>query len=115
MSGFLSPAWASGSLDSPPEGLKAFEDSFAVHLIATPRAVFRTCAANENLAGVVERNRSDNFDFLPVTDPESERNGRSNRIIGLVESRPLSRSDCKSERLGSRSHVASVGGEPNRR
>jgi hypothetical protein len=81
----LSPSWASGSLDNfATEGIKAFEDCFTVNLIATPRAAFRTCTTNEKLAGVVERNRRDNFDFLPVTESDT-----SNHIIGLIELIPF--------------------------
>jgi hypothetical protein len=90
MSGFLPSSWASGSLDSyPAEGLKTFEDRFTVNLIATPRAAFRTCVANEKLADVVERHRSDAFDFLPVTEAESEGSSRFNQIIGLLELIPF--------------------------
>lgn len=86
----LPPSWASGSLDShPAEELKAFENSFTVQLIATPREALRTCVADEKLAGVVERNRSENFDFLPVTEPKGVRSGRSDQIIGLVELVPF--------------------------
>lgn len=90
MVGLPFATWASGSLDSyPVEGLKAFEDRFTVNLITTPRAAFRTCAADEELATVLERNRFEQFDFLPVTESDSNRSSRPSQIIGLIELIPF--------------------------
>jgi hypothetical protein len=80
-----SASWASGALDGDPaEALRIIENNFAVHLIATPRSSFKTCAADDNLASVVEHNRPYQFDFLPVTESKSG-NGKPNQIIGLIE------------------------------
>jgi hypothetical protein len=82
--------WATGALvGDPAQALKTIEQNFAVHLIATPRSAFRTCFADESLVCVVERNRSDQFDFLPVLEPESESNSKPARIIGLIELVPF--------------------------
>jgi hypothetical protein len=85
-----SPPWASGALvGDPAQALKTIEQNFAVHLIATPRSAFRTCFADESLVHVVERNRSDQFDFLPVLEAEGGSTDKPVRIIGLVELVPF--------------------------
>jgi CBS domain-containing protein len=66
--------------DDSVEALTAFEDGLPVRLISTPREKMKTCRAEENVASVIERNRVDQFDHLPVTAA-----GASGRIIGLIE------------------------------
>jgi len=75
-----SAAWANGALvGDSVEALRNIENVFTVGLIATPREAFRTCQAAEQLARVVERYRSELFDFLPVIEASDD------QIIGLIE------------------------------
>lgn len=67
----------------PSDALKALQDGLSVGLIATPRNVLETCVRGEEIAVVAERNRSDAFDFLPVTEQDDD------RIIGLIEIAPF--------------------------
>src|SRR5215831_10395819 len=74
-----SAAWANGALvGDSVEALRNIENVFTVGLIATPREAFRTCQADEQLARVVERYRSELFDFLPVIEASDD------QIIGLI-------------------------------
>jgi hypothetical protein len=80
------PPWASKALgDDPARMLESIHRGLTVDSIATERAKFETCAADEALAVVIERNRSNAFDFLPVTEPEPGTPATSARIIGLLE------------------------------
>jgi CBS domain containing-hemolysin-like protein len=54
-------------------------EALTVRAIATKRADFETCAEDEMLSAVVERNRSNQFDFLPVIERTTE------HIVGLIE------------------------------
>ena len=81
-----STPWAKEATDNDPAAaLKTFENGLGVHLIATPRVAFTTCTADEILVAVVERNRADHFDYLPVTEPKHSSASRSDRIVGLIE------------------------------
>ena len=87
--GFLA-SWANGVIgDDPADVMRSFENSLPVRLIATPREQFKTCTADENLTSVVERNRADSLDFLPVTEPVSGKDIQSDRIIGVIELIPF--------------------------
>src|SRR6266404_612033 len=76
--------WASHSIGKEPHvTLEALQAGLTVNLIATALP-FVTCAMVETLAQVVELNRQNQFDFLPVT--ERAINGAvSPRIVGLLE------------------------------
>lgn len=76
-----SAAWA---LKNPSDALATFQNGLTVDLIATARPLFRTCAADEALKTVVEHNRAENFDFLPVTESRGA-SSDTNRIVGLIE------------------------------
>jgi CBS domain-containing protein len=67
-----------------PIGL--FEEGLPVRLIATPRDNFVTCRPNDRVVDIVERNREDRFDFLPVELP-----GENKRIAGLANVAPYLR------------------------
>jgi hypothetical protein len=76
-------AWSWSALeDEPYHALSAFQDSLPIHLIATARADFKTCRPDEALADVVERNRPDRFDFLPVIVRGSR---GSEMVAGVLE------------------------------
>src|SRR3989442_7606402 len=63
-------AWSRSALGNDAHNaLSAFQDSLPVHLIATGRPDFKTCLPDEALSEVVERNRADAYDFLPVMGP----------------------------------------------
>jgi hypothetical protein len=68
--------------------LETFHRGLTVDLIVTKRALLETCAADEALASVIERNRSNAFDFLPVTEPASRKPDSCARIVGLIEILP---------------------------
>ena len=62
--------WSRDAVGNDASGaLSAFQESLPVHLIATGRADFKTCLPDEALSEVLERNRTDGFDFLPVMSP----------------------------------------------
>ena len=83
------PRWASKALDDDPIGmLETFHRGLTVDLIVTKRALLETCAADEALASVIERNRNNGFDFLPVTEPASRKPDSYARIVGLIEILP---------------------------
>ena len=66
-------SWSGNALGDDAHGaLSAFQESLPVHLIATGRAHFKTCLPEESLSEVVERNRVDAFDFLPVMGPGTQ-------------------------------------------
>jgi CBS domain-containing protein len=71
--------WACQNRDSSSASCWLFEEGLPVRLIATPRADFKTCHADESLADVLERNR-EGFDYFPVTET-----GGGTRIVGLVD------------------------------
>ncbi|PWT85485.1 MAG: hypothetical protein C5B56_13965 [Proteobacteria bacterium] len=78
--GGLRAPWAKASIGADPDVvIEEFQQGLTIDLIATPRADFVTCGIDDMLPGLVERNRRQSFDFLPVTEPESR------RIIGLLE------------------------------
>jgi hypothetical protein len=80
--------WAAGAADDPAVTLETFQEKLPVRLIATPRSVFKTCRADEELSVVVAHNE-ERFDHFPVV----ERVGGSTqeRIIGLLEVIPFMR------------------------
>lgn len=67
---------------SPVRGMQAFQSGLPVRLIATRRLDLLTCAEDEPLAHVVERNRDAKFDFLPVT---GRKVGTEGQIVGMLE------------------------------
>src|SRR5438105_1387876 len=69
--------------------LEALQSGLTIGLIATPRAEFQTCVQHEELAIVVDRNRRNAFDFLPVVASDSRGADSSDRIVGLLEIAPL--------------------------
>jgi hypothetical protein len=76
-------AWSRSALgDDAHSALSAFQESLPVHLIATGRPDFKTCLPDEALSEVVERNRADGFDFLPVIGPGT-RGGET--VAGVLE------------------------------
>ena len=82
--------WANNYLGNDPHlTLEAFQKDLTVNLIRTPRAAFQTCGLHEALAVVVERNRANKFDFLPVVEPPSNRSLSRNKIVGLIELVPF--------------------------
>jgi CBS domain containing-hemolysin-like protein len=77
-------AWATSSIGNEPHvTIEALQKGLTVDLIATKRSSFETCAHDEMLSTVVERNRHNGFDFLPVIE------AATGRIIGLIEIAPL--------------------------
>src|SRR2546426_12844189 len=75
--------WSRSALgDDAHNALAAFQESLPVHLIATGRPDFKTCLPDEALSEVVERNRADGFDFLPVMGPGT-RDGAM--VAGVLE------------------------------
>src|SRR5262245_37328916 len=80
--------WANSSIDDDPQiTLSAFQSGLTVDLIATRRADFATCLHDETLSSVVERNRQNQFDYLPVFGSTSARKPES--IVGLIEIAPF--------------------------
>src|SRR5262249_53547236 len=69
------------------------QKGLTVDLIATKRADFETCDLNESLPAVVERNRRNRFDFLPVIEPATK------RIIGLFEITPFMQGAAENGRV----------------
>lgn len=66
--------------------LKALQDGLTVSLISTKRINLLTCDADEDLPTVAQRNRANDFDFLPVLESRGDTDGKSRRtIIGLIE------------------------------
>jgi hypothetical protein len=61
--------------------LETLQSGLTVTLIATKHTDFQTCASDEELSIVVNRNRHDQFDFLPVIETLES----PNRIVGLIE------------------------------
>jgi hypothetical protein len=57
-------AWATSSIGNEPNvTIEALQKGLTVDLIATKRSSFETCAHDEMLSTVVERNRHNGFDF----------------------------------------------------
>jgi hypothetical protein len=80
------PSWAKGqNSDNPAATMETFQRGLTVRLISTDRSAFETCASDEALAAVVDRNRRHDFDYLPVTEPISDNDGKRARIVGLLE------------------------------
>jgi CBS domain-containing protein len=76
--------WANRSIGDEPQGtIETLQKGLTVGLIATERANFETCTNDEMLSSVVERNRRNQFDFLPVVAAATD------RIVGLIEIAPL--------------------------
>lgn len=63
-------------------GMRAFQSGLPVRLIATQRADLMTCAKDEPLARVIERNRDTRFDYLPVIGKAEDDEGQ---IVGMLE------------------------------
>ena len=82
--------WVNSSIGDDPEGtLATFQSGLTVDLIATKRADFETCAEDETLSSLVERNRDNKFDFLPVTKTAPTEARKPASIIGLIEIAPF--------------------------
>jgi len=77
-------AWSSSTaVGTEPNGtLSAFQESLPVQLIATARRDFKTCLPDEASSVVIDRNRDDSFDFLPVVNLHTH--GRE-AVIGLLD------------------------------
>src|SRR2546430_1201698 len=76
--------WANRSIgDEPQVTIETLQKGLTVGLIATERANFETCAQDEMLSSVVERNRRNRFDYLPVVA------AATSRIVGLIEIAPF--------------------------
>jgi hypothetical protein len=76
-------SWATGSIGNEPEvTIETLQKGLMVGLIATKRADFETCSPGEMLSTVVDRNRSNHFDFLPVIET-------TGHIVGLIEIAPF--------------------------
>ena len=83
-------AWANNYAGHDPHvALETFQKDLTVDLIRTPRSAFETCGLHEVLAIVVERNRVNKFDFLPVAESPADASGTCNRIVGLIELLPF--------------------------
>src|SRR5262249_28051472 len=81
--------WAYSSIGTEPQvTLEALQEGLTVSLIATPRKDFASCAQDEMIATVVEHNRQNRFDFLPVVEAPRNAGGSSDRIIGIIEIAP---------------------------
>src|SRR5438093_83628 len=75
--------WNTNALGDDASGaLSAFQGSLPVLLIATGRKDFKTCMPDEALFEVVERNRADGFDFLPVMAPGTR---GVQTVVGVLE------------------------------
>jgi hypothetical protein len=76
--------WTARTLagDDVTDALAVFQESLPVLLIATLRSEFKSCLPEEALREVVDRNRTDNFDHLPVVS-----RGAQDRetVIGVLE------------------------------
>ncbi len=82
--------WASSSLgDDPHLTMEILQRGLSVDLIATARSDLETCSHDEMLTTVVDRNRRNQFDFLPVLGPAIDGAGAPGRIIGLIEIAPF--------------------------
>ena len=68
------------SSDNPHETLSGFQESLPVRLIATARQNFKTCRPDEVGSNVVERNRDDFFDFMPVLGLDLA----DNSVVGVL-------------------------------
>jgi hypothetical protein len=100
-------AWSRSAVeDKPHHALSAFQESLPVHLIATGRADFKTCLSEEALADVVQRNRPDGFDFLPVMVPGSR---GSETVAGVLEVAAFSGGAVPGQTV--RDHMQSLGEE----
>jgi hypothetical protein len=80
------PSWAKrANSDNPAAAMETFQKGLTVRLISTDRSTFETCASDETLAAVVDRNRRHDFDYLPVTEPTPNDDGKRAHIVGLLE------------------------------
>src|SRR5882757_961523 len=84
--------WASSAVEDEHQvTLEALQKGLTVDLIATKKEYFVTCRKNEPLSNVIEHNRSNQFDFLPVVDDTAQAVSTPGRIVGLVEIEPYRR------------------------
>lgn len=75
-------AWSTPAIgDGSHRALTAYQESLAVGLIATPRAQFRTCQADELLHEVIRRHEGESFDHLPVV---VDRTSRGSSVVGIL-------------------------------
>src|SRR5438552_11173527 len=105
-------AWSRSALgDDAHSALSAFQESLPVHLIATGRPDFKTCLPDEALSEVIERNRADGFDFLPVMSVGT-RGGET--VAGVLEVAAFHRRSG-ARASGSGSHASARRGTFDRR
>jgi CBS domain-containing protein len=96
-------AWAHSSLgDDPDLTIEALQSGLTVGLIATKRADLETCFHDEMLAAVVDRNRRNRFDFLPVLAPGTKQAGVGGRIVGVIEIAPFMSGPAVDEQIHER-------------
>lgn len=94
--------WARSSIgDQAHVASETLQKGLTVNLIATKRANFETCAQDEMLSHVVERNRHNGFDFLPVVEPTL------NCIAGLIEIAPFMQGEIVDARVNTLMHPLS--------
>ena len=80
---------AQADVADPVGTLETILENLAVNLIATERKSLVTCAADESITTVVERNQVDRFDYMPVTQSDVGRAASPTKIIGLLELVPF--------------------------
>ncbi|SDR39049.1 hypothetical protein SAMN05519103_02589 [Rhizobiales bacterium GAS113] len=96
-------AWANSSIGNDPDlTVEALQSGLTVSLIATKRADFETCIRDEEILTVVNRNRRNRFDFLPVIGATKDRAEVRSKIVGLIEIAPLMQSATSDERVFAR-------------
>lgn len=84
------PAYGNGSHGA----LAAYQESLAVGLIATPRAQFRTCQADEPLQAVIRRNQGESFDHLPVVVDGANHGSSVVGILALTDQQEAHGQSC---------------------
>jgi hypothetical protein len=74
--------WSAGALTGDPvTAMQGFQDGIPVRSIATGRDILKMCGPDDELAAIIERNRADQFDYMPILD--------GGRITGLIELVPF--------------------------
>ncbi len=74
---------------SPHYTLEALQHGLTVSLIATNRSALTTCGVDEELRTVIQKNSSNDFDYLPVTDSTVSGKAPRPRLVGLIELLPF--------------------------
>ncbi len=78
-------------------GMQPFQTGLPVRLIATRRADLTTCAEDQPIAEVADRNRDTQFDFLPVTGKTA---GDEGQIVGMLEMATLTSHEIATSKAG---------------